>query len=229
MRCLAPRSAERGDAPSPCSLIGWAISQQYPERQEWPDRNELLVHEVFLRERQAFHEGSRLRHVLAVQQEDDALAVAAREPLLNLPVEIQGNGRTNFGGHDFHDLLYSNPRFWRKDRQHAGDLGLRRRGLASRHGRQDRRQTQHQVGHFHPHCSTPFDSSWNLDLSWYHWVPRANLDARERKKLRPRIKIMVLYGTSVHRETMMATASASKRRQKGGDESAVRERILEAA
>src|SRR5258706_14611448 len=83
MRCLAPRSAERGDAPSPCSLIGWAISQQYPERQEWPDRNELLVHEVFLRERQAFHEGSRLRHVLAVQQEDDALAVAAREPLLN--------------------------------------------------------------------------------------------------------------------------------------------------
>src|SRR6266403_951897 len=40
---------------------------------------------------------------------------------------------------------------------------------------------------------------------------------------------MVLYGTSVHRETMMATASMSKRRQKGGDETAVRERILEAA
>src|SRR5260221_642299 len=111
MRCLAPRSAERGDAPSPCSLIGWAISQQYPERQEWPDRNELLVHEVFLRERQAFHEGSRPRPVLAVQQEDYALAVAAREPLLNFAVEIQGNGRTNFGGHDFHDLLDRNPRY----------------------------------------------------------------------------------------------------------------------
>src|SRR5215469_15595918 len=44
----------------PSSLIGWAISQQYPERQEWPDRNELFVHEVFLRERQAFDEGPSL-------------------------------------------------------------------------------------------------------------------------------------------------------------------------
>src|SRR5882762_5070338 len=171
MRCLAPRSAERGDAPSPCSLIGWAISQQYPERQEWPDRNELLVHEVFLRERQAFHEGSRLRHVLAVQQEDDALAVAAREPLLNLAVEIQGNGRTNFGGHDFHDLLGSNPRFWRKDRQYAGDLGLRRCGLASRQGRQDRRERQQQVGHFNLHCSAPLIPR-EITMCWYHWVPR---------------------------------------------------------
>src|SRR5882762_2204885 len=170
MRCLAPRSAERGDAPSPCSLIGWAISQQYPERQEWPDRNELLVHEVFLRERQAFHEGSRLRHVLAVQQEDDALAVAAREPLLNLAVEIQGNGRTNFGGHDFHDLLDRNPQFWRKDRQHAGDLGLRWCGLALRHRRQDRRERQQREGHCNVHCSAPFESSrWVLrGTNGYH-------------------------------------------------------------
>ena len=61
------KSAEQGDSPWPSSLIGWAISQQYAERQEWPDRNELLVHEVFLRERQAFDEGPSLRHVLAVQ------------------------------------------------------------------------------------------------------------------------------------------------------------------
>jgi AcrR family transcriptional regulator len=40
---------------------------------------------------------------------------------------------------------------------------------------------------------------------------------------------MVLYGTIVVNERIMATASASKRRQKGGDESAVRARILEAA
>src|SRR5499433_3652459 len=40
---------------------------------------------------------------------------------------------------------------------------------------------------------------------------------------------MVLYGTSVARERVMATASMSKRRQKGGAETAVRERILEAA
>jgi AcrR family transcriptional regulator len=40
---------------------------------------------------------------------------------------------------------------------------------------------------------------------------------------------MVLYGTSVVKETVMATAAMSKRRQQGGEESAVRERILEAA
>src|SRR6266446_5366179 len=152
------------------SLIGRAISQQYAERQEWPDRNELLVHEVFLRERQAFDEGPSLRHVLAVQYEDDAPAVAAREPLLNLAVEIQGNGRTNFGGHDFHDLLDSNPRFWRKDRQHAGDLGLRWCGLGSRHGRQDRRERQQQVGHFNLHCSAPLIPR-EIIMCWYHWVP----------------------------------------------------------
>src|SRR5580692_5157112 len=122
------------------SLIGWAISQQYPERQEWPDRNELLVREVFLRERQAFDEGPSLGHVLTVHQEDDTLAVAACEPLLDLAVEIQWNGRTNFGGHDFHDLLDGSPRFWRKDRQHGGDLGLRRCGLTLRQWRQDDRE-----------------------------------------------------------------------------------------
>jgi AcrR family transcriptional regulator len=41
--------------------------------------------------------------------------------------------------------------------------------------------------------------------------------------------MMVLYGTRVGEERVMATASVSKRRQKGGDETAVRERILQAA
>src|ERR1700730_6318158 len=41
--------------------------------------------------------------------------------------------------------------------------------------------------------------------------------------------MMVRYGTSVVKERFMATASMSKRRQKGGDETAVRERILQAA
>jgi Bacterial regulatory proteins, tetR family len=40
---------------------------------------------------------------------------------------------------------------------------------------------------------------------------------------------MVLYGTSVVKERVMTKASMSKHRQKGGDEAAVRERILEAA
>jgi AcrR family transcriptional regulator len=49
------------------------------------------------------------------------------------------------------------------------------------------------------------------------------------RKLTNRIKIVVLYGTIVVKESAMATASMSKRRQKGGDETAVRGRILEAA
>src|ERR1700757_3400313 len=40
---------------------------------------------------------------------------------------------------------------------------------------------------------------------------------------------MVRCGTSVVKENVMATESVSKRRQKGGDETAVRERILDAA
>src|SRR6201987_2038996 len=41
--------------------------------------------------------------------------------------------------------------------------------------------------------------------------------------------MVVLYGTRAGKERVMATASVSKRRQKGGDETAVRERILDAA
>jgi len=40
---------------------------------------------------------------------------------------------------------------------------------------------------------------------------------------------MVLYGTKVDKESEMVKASMSRRRQEGGDETAVRERILEAA
>jgi AcrR family transcriptional regulator len=41
--------------------------------------------------------------------------------------------------------------------------------------------------------------------------------------------MVVLYGTSIVKESVMAKASMSKPRQKGGDELAVRARILEAA
>src|SRR5215831_6010614 len=41
--------------------------------------------------------------------------------------------------------------------------------------------------------------------------------------------MVVLYGTSVVEETMMAGRSMSKRRQEGADETVVRERILDAA
>jgi hypothetical protein len=38
------------------------------------------------------------------------------------------------------------------------------------------------------------------DLAWYHRVPHASLDGREKKRLRPRTKIVVLYGTRVGKE-----------------------------
>jgi AcrR family transcriptional regulator len=41
--------------------------------------------------------------------------------------------------------------------------------------------------------------------------------------------MVALYGTRIDKEGAMATASISKRRQEGGDEPAVRERILDAA
>jgi AcrR family transcriptional regulator len=41
--------------------------------------------------------------------------------------------------------------------------------------------------------------------------------------------MVVLYGTRIDKERVMATAPVSKRRQKEGDETAVRERILDAA
>src|SRR5262249_29947921 len=43
------------------------------------------------------------------------------------------------------------------------------------------------------------------------------------------LQLVVLYGTRVARERVMATASMSKRGQEGGNKTAVRERILEAA
>jgi hypothetical protein len=53
-KCLASQLCRTkvrwtGVATWPSSHIGWVISQQDPERHEWPDWNELLVHKVFLR------------------------------------------------------------------------------------------------------------------------------------------------------------------------------------
>src|SRR5258708_10395377 len=47
-------------------------------------------------------------------------------------------------------------------------------------------------------------------FEWYHWVPRASLDDREDNRLRPRVKIVVLYGTSLARVRVLHTASDTK-------------------
>jgi len=77
-------------------------------------------------------------------------------------------------------------------------------------------------------------------LCWYHWVPHThktqklgesfmnrNFFSCRRPNASP--SLVVRYGTSVLKERVVAKASVSKRRQKGGDETAVRQRILDAA
>src|SRR5260370_14808335 len=60
-------------------LRTWAY--QCPQRHQGSDANVLVIHQLFLRERQRFHNGSRLVLGLRVDQEDDAFAIAARIPL----------------------------------------------------------------------------------------------------------------------------------------------------
>jgi hypothetical protein len=48
-----------------------------------------VIHQLFLRERQSFHNGSCIVLGLSVDQEDDAFAIAARIPLSDFPVEVE--------------------------------------------------------------------------------------------------------------------------------------------
>ena len=54
-----------------------------------------VIHQLFLGERQRFHNGSRLVFGLGFDQEDDAFAIAARIPLADLPVEVEFHGFPN--------------------------------------------------------------------------------------------------------------------------------------
>src|SRR5580704_14069326 len=77
VRNLKPRSL----------LRSWA--HQCPQRHQGSDGNVLVIHQLFLRERQRFHNGSCLVLGLRVDQEDDAFAIAARIPLADFPVEVE--------------------------------------------------------------------------------------------------------------------------------------------
>jgi hypothetical protein len=80
-------------------------THQCPEGHQRSDGNVLVIHQVFLRERQRFHKGSRLVHGRRVHQEDDAFAIAARIPLADLPVELELHSCPNLCRYDSHDLL----------------------------------------------------------------------------------------------------------------------------
>src|SRR5882724_10146259 len=90
------------DGPLLIVLRSWAY--QCPQRHQGSDGNVLVIHQLFLRERQRFHKGSCLVLGLRLDQEDDAFAIAARIPLADLPVEVELHRGPNLCRYHVHDL-----------------------------------------------------------------------------------------------------------------------------
>src|SRR5215469_11572337 len=103
---------------------------QCPQRHQWPDRNVFVIHQLFLRERQCFHKASCLVLCLRVNQKDDALAIAARIPLADLPVEVELHCCLNLFWYDGHDLLRGYALPGSLNDQHCGGFGHRYAGHA---------------------------------------------------------------------------------------------------
>jgi len=86
---------------------------------------------MLLRERQRFHNCSCLVLGLRVDQEDDALAIAARIPLADFSIEIELHSGPNLRWHDCHDLLRVYARPGGLNDQHFGGFRYRYAGHAS--------------------------------------------------------------------------------------------------
>src|SRR4030088_2760445 len=84
---LMARSRRQTQAGQESLLRSW--TDQCSQRHQGSDGNVLVIHQLFLRERQRFHEGSCLVHGLRVDQEDHASAIAARIPLADFPIEVE--------------------------------------------------------------------------------------------------------------------------------------------
>jgi hypothetical protein len=78
---------------------------QHPERHQGSNGNVLVIHQLFLGERQRFHKGSCLVLGLRVDQEDDAFAIAARIPLADFPLEVELHSGPDLCWHHGYDLL----------------------------------------------------------------------------------------------------------------------------
>jgi hypothetical protein len=65
----------------------------------------LVIHQVFLGERQCFHNRSRLVLGLSIDHENNAFAIAARIPLADFPVEVSFTVALISSGITAHDLL----------------------------------------------------------------------------------------------------------------------------
>ena len=89
-----------------------------------------MIHQLFLREGQCFHNGSRLVLGLCIDQEDDAFAIAARVPLANLPIEVELHSCPNLFRYHGHDLLRGYARLGSLNDQHGGSFGYSYAGHA---------------------------------------------------------------------------------------------------
>src|SRR6266852_8134151 len=100
---LMARSRRQTRAGRESLLRSW--TDQCPQRHQGSDGNVLVIHQLFLREWQRFHNGSCLVLGLRVDHEDDTFAIAARIPLADFPVEVQLHSCPNLCRYDGHDSL----------------------------------------------------------------------------------------------------------------------------
>src|SRR5215831_20799902 len=109
-------------------LRSWAY--QRPQRHQGSDGNVLVIHQMFLRERQRFHNGSCLVLGLSIDHEDDAFAITARIPLADFPVEVELHSCPNLFRYDRHDLLRGYALLGSLNNQHFGGFRYSHAGHA---------------------------------------------------------------------------------------------------
>src|SRR5579863_3185922 len=96
---------------------------QCPQRHQRPNRDVLVIHQLFLRQRQRFHNRSCLVLGLHLHQKDDAFAIAARIPLADFPVQVELDSCPNLFRYNGHDLLRGYTLSGGLNHQHCRGLG----------------------------------------------------------------------------------------------------------
>src|SRR6185312_4714271 len=110
-------------------LCAW--SYQHPERCQGANGNVLVVHQVFFSEWQRFHDGLCFVLRLRIDDEDNALAIAARVPFADSAIEVELHGRADLGRHHGHDLLKGHTLPGSFDDQHGSGFWHRDAGQGS--------------------------------------------------------------------------------------------------
>src|SRR6185503_15908318 len=97
-------------------------------RHQRTDGNELVVKQGLFRERQGFHDETRLSDVSRVEEENSAFAVFSRIPFADFSIEVELDRCADLRRHNGHDLLASYAGLGFQQRKNTG--GLCRGGLS---------------------------------------------------------------------------------------------------